>query len=322
MQLKKLLILFGIAFSTLPVFSQKIEKENGLSPFSFSTTLDLAYSPKSDYIPGFTHFSNIISPYSSFAGRLLGLAKYNISAPLGDHWLLKDSNFNIKAITELSPVTLKQEISADYTPFPFLILNSGFQIGTGWDFFDAKGLAFQELNISSIPFANYLIKIFIEATVQFDTAAIWPGDWNHFQIMYTFQNYYQAVTSANNGQLWIWQNNKNNTNGFSNYHTLITAFQMPLFISRVGLMFEAEGHYSNSDFSPYSKYNGAVQTYTISPLAQFTIGKKDEITFLFSFSSRQSFLEPHNLPEEEPYLTFSGYEWFFYRCVLRWIHNY
>lgn len=297
------------------------------SPLKFSITTDAAYYPKSDYVAGDTHFAPLTGIYSGVEGRVSGNMDYTISTPLGEHWLLSSANIVLNASLELTPVSIKPGVSVSFTPLPFLVFSTGAQAGTGWNLFGLRGMSYLTNNGTEpvykdySPFQTWFVKWYGQGTFQFDTGALIEGDWTHFQIMYTYQIYYAALTSAKNTDVWMWQCSGNKTNGWNEYQNLVLAYQMPLVLSRTGILTEIDGHYSNSDYY-FEKYNGSFKTVSISPLMQFTFGEKDSLAVLAGFSSRRSFEEAHTESIYEPLLTYKGREWFFNRIALSWTHNF
>lgn len=325
MNLKKLFLALSISLLIFtPVFAEEAEEEN--SPWAFSVGVDLGYYPKSSFIPGASHFSPIVGPYSGIEGRILGNATYTIPTPLGEHWLLSSANLAVKCTFELTPVTVKPCIEASFTPLPFLVFAAGAQAGTGWNLAGLQGMAgFNGVTAGTYTdyraFQDWFLKWYAQGTFQFDTGAIFAGDWTHIQIMYTYQVYYERLTSAADGSVWMWQCSGNKVNGFKEYQNLVLAYAMPLVVSRIGVLTEIEGPYQDQVYTnPY--YKGSFKTVSISPMAQLTFGEHDVLTILAGFSSRRSFTQAHTAATEETALTYAGREWFFNRIALSWTHSF
>lgn len=325
MNLKKLFLALSISLLIFtPVFAEEVEEEN--SPWAFSVGVDLGYYPKSSFIPGASHFSPIVGPYSGIEGRILGNATYTIPTPLGEHWLLSSANLAVKGTFELTPVTVKPCIEASFTPLPFLVFAAGAQAGTGWNLAGLQGMAgFNGVTAGTYTdyrtFQDWFLKWYAQGTFQFDTGAIFAGDWTHIQIMYTYQVYYERLTSAADGSVWMWQCSGNKVNGYKEYQNLVLAYAMPLVVSRVGVLTEIEGPYQDQVYTnPY--YKGSFKTVSISPMAQLTFGEHDVLTILAGFSSRRSFTQAHTAATEETALTYAGREWFFNRIALSWTHSF
>ena len=323
MNLKKIFTTIAICFCFATfVFAQEVKV---VSPWNFSITTDFAYYPKSDYIAGNTHFAPLTGAYSGLEGRVTGSATYSIPTPLGEHWLLNSATLDLTGELEISPVSIKPAVEIKWTPLPFIVFSAGGQAGTGWNLAGLQGMAelaedgqsYEDLK----PFSTYFVKWFVQGTFQFDTGAIIAGDWTHFQIMYTYQVYNEMLTGVKNQAVWDWQCTGNKVNGLQNYQNLVLAYQMPLFVSRVGCLFESSGHYKNDAYSN-SSYNSAFKSISISPMAQLKFSEQSILTVLAGFSSRRSFTTSHKESIEETALTYCGYEWFFNRIALSWTYTF
>lgn len=316
MKIKRNFCLVVCALFSLTAFCADIESTK-------SVTVDAAYYPKSDFVAGDTHFAPLTGAYSGVEGRATLSLGYTIPTPLGDHWLLSDANINVKINLELSPVSIAPETKISFTPLPFLVFETGAKLGTGWSIGGIQGMALYngtDAYNNLKPFNNWFTKFYVQGTFQFDTGALIEGDWSHVQIMYTYQAYYSALSGIKNTEVWKWQSSANKANGWQNYQNIVLAYQMPLTLSRIGVLTEIEGHYKDSDYDPaaYPAYKGSFKTISISPLMQFTFSEAQSLAVLFGFSSRRSFVENHTDTNVEPNLTYSGREWFFNRIALSW----
>ncbi|MBQ2530373.1 MAG: hypothetical protein II547_08980 [Treponema sp.] len=292
--------------------------------WDFSATVDFAYYPKSDYIAGETHFAPLTGPWSGIEGRITGKANYTIPTPLGENWLLNSANLVLQGNLEISPISIMPGVEVKFTPLPFLVFSAGAKAGTGWNLGTIQGMA--EFNgtddfINITPFTAWFLKWFAQATFQFDTGAIWKGDWTHFQIMYSYQVYYEFLSTKDKGDVWLWQASNNKVNGLKNYQNLVLAYQMPLILSRVGVLAEWDGYYFSDSFTN-PLYKGDFCQVSISPMAQLSFTEKDTLSILLGFSSRRSFAESHDKSNTETLLTYSGYEWFFNRLALSYTHTF
>ena len=323
MKIKSFLFSLIILSSfSLSLFAQET------NPLTFSISTDFAYYPKSNYIAGDTHFAPLTGAYSGLEGRVKGSMDYKINTPLGEGWLLADANIVLETSLELTPVSIKPEVSLSFTPLPFLVFSTGAAIGTGWNLAGLQGMAYLTTDDEGkltykdyTPFTNWFVKWYGQGTFQFDTGALVAGDWTHVQFMYTYQIYYEGLTATKNGDIWMWQCTNNKANGWCNYQNIILAYQMPLVLSRIGILTEINGHFSDSDF-PGEGYKGSFKSIAISPLAQFTLGEHDTLSAILGFSSRRSYKQEHEESIYEPRLTYAGREWYFNRFALSWTHTF
>ena len=325
MNLKKLFLAVSTALLIVSAITAD-EEVKSESPWKFSIATDFAFYPKSDYVSGADHFAPLTGPYSGLEGRVTGNATYTIPTPLGEHWLLSSANIGLKGSFELSPVSVKPGLEVNFTPLPFLVFAAGAQAGTGWTLAGLQGMAAFNGSVAGTytdykTFQDWFLKWYAQGTFQFDTGAIFAGDWTHFQIMYTYQIYYERLTSAADGSIWMWQCSGNKVNGYKEYQNLVLAYAMPLVLSRIGVLTEIDGPYQDQVYTnPY--YKGSFKTVSISPMAQLTFGQHDVLTILAGFSSRRSFTQAHTKSTEETALTYAGREWFFNRIALSWTHSF
>ena len=310
----------------MSIFSFNLAAQDS-NPLTFSISTDFAYYPKSNFVAGETHFAPVTGAYSGLEGRVTGNMDYKISTPLGDHWLLSDANIVLGTSLEITPVSVKPGISVEFTPLPFLVFSTGASIGTGWNLAGLQGMAYLTTDDDDkltykdyTPFKTYFVKWYGQGTFQFDTGALVAGDWTHVQFMYTYQIYYEGLTSAKNGDIWMWQCSNNKVNGWCDYQNIVLAYQMPLVLSRVGVLTEFESFYKNDAYANQD-FNSTFNQISISPLGQFTFDDHNVLSVVFGFSSRRSFTTDHKEKIEETSLTYSGYEWFFNRIALSWTYT-
>lgn len=290
-------------------------------------TVDFAYYPLSDYVPGNTHFAPITGPYSGVEGRAVLGYGVTIPTPLGDHWLVSDANVCLTPKLEITPISVQGIFDLCVTPLPFLYFNAGYQVGTGWSAIGLNGVGFWDdsaKDYKGTPGA-LITKWYADGTFQFDFGVVFPGDWTHVQFVYNYEVYCMTNTTADKGDNWYWQGSGRRANSLKNYQSIILAYALPNpVITRVGVMTEIEGFYSATAFdqTKFAGYNSAFKGISISPLAQFQFGEKDSLSFLLGFSSRQSFKEAHTDENLEFYLTQTGREWFFNRIAFSYNHKF
>lgn len=296
---------------------------------SLCEVTDFAYYPESDYKSGGTHYAPFTGIYDGVELRTTFYADYKISTPLGEHWLVKDSNVVLEGGFEFSPISIRPMISASFTPVPFLVFSAGGSLGTGWNMLGWNGMAeFTEGNAAEdadyeglTPFAHWYYDFWGKGTFMFDTGAIWKGDWHHIVMAASYKALYQGLTGVENEQIWAWMNAVNNVNGWQYFANFVLAYQMPLHLYRAGFMCDLNGYFRSGDYGRISdSFNGDYMTIKLSPFMQFNFGERDSLYTLFTFAKRRSFAESHDDAIEEPYLEYDGDEWLFYRIALSWTH--
>lgn len=320
MKIRFFTVLMFLFILCVPAFSNS---------WTFSETTDFAYYPKSDYKSGGTHYAPFSGIFNGVELRTTFHADYKIDTPLGQHWLVKNANLVLGTGIEITPITINPLASISFTPVPFLAFSAGGTIGTGWNMFGLKGMAkLKDGNAASqadyenlTTFVNWYYDFWFKGTFMFDTGAIWQGDWTHVVMMASYQPIYKGILGIENEQIWAWKNSVNNVNGWQYNVNFILAYQMPLILYRAGFLCDLNGYYRKGDYGRISdSFNGDYMSVKISPFVQLKFSEKDSLSALFSFATRRSFREDHDDAIEEPYLEYTGHEWFFYRIACSWTH--
>lgn len=300
------------------------------SPLSIYITTDAAYYTKSKYRVSdkASHFAPVTGAYNGIECATTLFADYTINTQLGKNWLLKDANVLLQGAVELTPISVRPQISIGFQPLPFLVLKGGSSVGLGWNCAGFEGLC--KLNEVSFgkpeykglsTFRHPFYSLWGEALLMFDTGAVIKGDWSHIVMLASYKTLYSGIAGIERHTPYEWQATKNKAQGLQYEAKGIIAYQMPLMLYRAGFMYKAEGHFDGSDYGEFDKlYNGDFATISLSPLLQFKFSEKNELYCLIDFSSRRSFETKHKDEEEEFYLKSTGREWYFKRLALSWTH--
>ena len=135
---------------------------------------------------------------------------FSIIFPITDsnHFLLNDSNFNLKFLLNLSPVTLSGGINLILTPLPFLVFDAGTQLGSGWNITSLNIFGMARINYSgndptiAKTIAKYdhffgpVMQNWFSAALQFDLSFAAPQNWQNWLHIIAF-----AKAKFNNTQL-------------------------------------------------------------------------------------------------------------------------
>ena len=148
-------------------------------------------------------------------------------------------NLTLSLDGALTPITVDVSGTAEWQAAPFLSFSAGAGAGTGW-------------NISFVPIAKGLCKNIREGehgqsftddsfkgivwyanasvTLQFDYAAIVPGNKNHIisRLVNTFE--YKAYTGASQDEAWLFKcDNGSNMNGWKYSGNFFIGYQLPFY---------------------------------------------------------------------------------------------
>lgn len=297
---------------------------------ALSLSTYLGYHPASEMkvsAPGSVNFAPITGPYAGLDLCTILDAKYKINTPLGAHWLLNSANVVLTGSFELTPVSVRPIISAEFTPLPFLVLRAGGSIGLGWSIPGIGG--FSEFNpitrkcetLSTFEHPYY--ELWAGAALQFDTGALIEGDWSHVLILGSFTAVYSGVGGLKDKTVFEWQCSKCRVTGLAYEAQGVLAYQMPLALKRAGVMVKSVGYFNGSDYGEFdATFDGDFPTISISPFMQFEFGKKDQLVCFFEFSSRRSYDRKVENDADALFNKVVGREWFFHRISVCWTHNF
>lgn len=300
---------------------------SAFAQWDFSLTTNGAYYIKNKVKTGDEHFSQPTGPYDGVEALTRLDAQYTIPTPLGDNWLVKGANVKLYGSLELSPVTLRPMIEADFTPVPFLVFGAGASIGSGWNVLGFEGLTKYDFNTADYenltPFAHYFYDLWVSGTFQFDTGALIEGDWSHVVMVASYKLYYEALTGVDDGDIWQWQESARRANGLQYTFTGVFGYQMPLALNMVGIMTEIKGHFDKDDYGDVAQsFDGDFITTDISALMSFKLNEKNSLTTLITFERNRSYSDTHDDEDQEPLLHVKGGEWCFYRLAFSWKHKF
>ncbi|MCL2441780.1 MAG: hypothetical protein FWD14_08560 [Treponema sp.] len=273
--MKKITVLFLMILLALPLFAQE-EAE-----ITSSSEIFLLVSSLPEAKLGFTH--GIKFPFLQ-----------------GDNPLTEDNNILLSLTGEVSPISLNGIIDAIWTPIAFFEFNAGARIGSGWsvDLFGSEiyGIGLNKIDIDgkskidSNPFDGFVYKALVGAALQFDFAAIKPGDWNHIVMRTYHQINYMEYSRAKTNQPWFFEaDDGENCNGFNYYTFNFIGYQMPIFLSLAGFAAEAELYLY--DTPGRSKWGDDLLRWTFSSLFNFAVTEQFDISLITQFRTQRNFIE-------------------------------
>jgi hypothetical protein len=165
--------------------------------------------------------------------------------------LTADNNFRTTLTAEASPISLDGIVEGILTPVAFLQIAAGFRIGTGWNVTlfggDLYGIGINrsgaggKAETSGSAFDGVQWKAHFGGALQFDLAAVFPGDWNHI----VFRSYHEinrkGYSAASKNDSWFLENDDGeNRNGFSYYGNFLVGYQMPFFFNMAAVLVEMD----------------------------------------------------------------------------------
>lgn len=296
-----------------------------ISSWEFSLTASGAYYPEAEHKNGSSHFSGVNGVYDGAKAVVEFDAAYTLPFLRGNNEFTADNHVTFNAGLEVTPVSVAPVASITVSPIAFLELAIGGIVGTGWNisaWFQgmAKYEAAKPEYKDMMPFAHWYVYGWAKATLMFDLAALWEGDWHHVVATATYTTGYQNMTGTD-ADIWLWQADEGLASGWIYEQEYFIGYQMPLKLSLIGVGVTLAGHYKSSDYGVYSSnYKGDFMTIDIWSMAEIKLSEKNKLYVLADFEARRSFREKYKDSEHEPMMTYCGREWIFYGLGIQWKH--
>ena len=214
--------------------------------------------------------------------------------------LTADNNIGLDLGAEVSPVSLNTKAEAVWTPIAFFQLAAGGRMGSGWKITlfgaDAFGIGINRPDAegnaehSGSGFDGLLWKAYAGGAVQFDMAALYPGDWHHLVARSWHEINYRGYTGARAGESWYYENDDGeNVNGFNYYGNLLVGYQMPIFLNMAALLAEADLYlYDTPD---RARWGDDKIRWTFSAVFNFVVGRQFNIAVIPQFRTVRNYRE-------------------------------
>jgi hypothetical protein len=163
---------------------------------------------------------------SSLPEAMLGFT-WHFTVPFlrGDHFLTADNNIRAALGLELSPVSLYGLADLVWTPAAFFELSAGAKLGSGWNIElsgdPVYGIGINRpktgvraapagspaaAEIDGAPFGGLHWNLHGGGALQFDLAALFPGDWRHVVFRSYHELNYRGYSRAAAGDSWVFEN--------------------------------------------------------------------------------------------------------------------
>jgi len=218
----------------------------------------------------------------------------------GESPLTEDNNIKLGLTAEVSPVSLAGRVGAVWTPIAFFLINAGGGIGSGWNFsllgseVYGIGINYPDDNGHSkhkgSAFDGMQWNLYTGGTIQFDLAALIPGDWHHVVAKIDQSIIYKGYTSAEKNEAWYFENDYGeNTNGFNYFGSYLVGYQMPLFLDMVAIL--AESNLYLYDMPNREKWGDNKLRWIISGALSFAVHKQLGILLAAQFETVRNYQE-------------------------------
>jgi hypothetical protein len=210
--------------------------------------------------------------------------------------LTADNNIKTTLIVEVSPISVNGIAELTWTPIAFFQLIAGGKAGSGWNIPAGNGIGINECQpdgtgeIKGEPFEGLLWNAYGGAALQFDLAALLPGDWNHVVFRTYHEGRYKGYTGASGEESWIFENDDGeNRNGFNYYGNYLLGYQMPLspFLNTVGFLAEVDQYLYNTPGG--EAWGDDLGRWYFSLLFNFTITKNFGAALIVQTQTRRNY---------------------------------
>jgi len=223
----------------------------------------------------------------------------------GESPLTEDNNIKLALTAVVTPVSLGGLVGVVWTPIAFFQLNAGGLLGSGWNIHafgaDAYGIGKNQpddkgysKNVGKA-FDGMHWNLHTGGTLQFDLAALFPGDWNHVVAKIEQSIIYKGNTNAKKHEAWFFENDDGeNTNGFNYFGSYLVGYQMPIFLSMAALLVESDLYLY--DMPNREKWGDDKMRWVFSGVLGFNIKNQFEILLITQFQLARNYQE-HNWQE-------------------------
>ena len=249
----------------------------------------------------YTYSDDLTLQVSTLPEMKLGFTRrYSFPFLQGEGPLTQGNNIGLALGAEISPISLNANVEVVWTPIAFFQFAAGGRIGSGWNIslFDSDiyGIG---LNCDGVvgnavhnggAFDGLLWKVQSGGTVQFDLAAVYPGDWHHVVARSYHEINYKGYTRAEAGESWYYENDDGeNINGLNYYGNLLIGYQMPMIFNLAAFLTEADLYLYNT--LARDVWGDDKIRWTFSGIFGFTITEQLDLTLIAQFRTRRNYQE-------------------------------
>jgi len=182
---------------------------------------------------------------TSWGGVELGMyTNYGFIAPFltADHFLFSGNNIKLNFKLDLTPVSINAGAEVTFTPIAFLQFNSGFLIGSGWNFFGLfNGLGRNDgtTNKGRVePFYGPVFQTWFSSTLQFDFSYVMPKNirrWTHIVFQATPKLIYKGLLNVSDNVAYQYEADMGeNLNGWNFKGNFLLGYQIPIIEDETG----------------------------------------------------------------------------------------
>jgi hypothetical protein len=225
-------------------------KKLALFFFCFAVFSFLSFSEES--AEGITSDRVINVTFSSLPEAKLGFVQgFTFPVLRGGSFLTADNNLRTTLTAEVSPISVDGIVEGILTPVAFFQAAAGLKVGSGWNLglfgSDIYGIGINRgrtdktAETAGAAFDGIQWKAHFGGALQFDLAAVFPGDWNHIVFRSYHEINYRGYSAASKDDSWFLENDDGeNRNGFSYYGNILAGYQMPVLLNTAAILVEMD----------------------------------------------------------------------------------
>ena len=245
--------------------------------------------------------SELILQISSLPEAKLGFTqRFGFPFMQGQSPLTANNNIVLALTGEISPLSANILVETVWTPIAFFQLAAGGSLGSGWNIKlfgnEAYGIGLNQADstgnktISGSAFDGLLWKAQAGGAIQFDLAAIIPGDWNHVVFRSYHEINYRGYTRAKADESWYFEaDDGENCNGFIYYGNILLGYQMPIFLNLIGFLTGMDLYLY--DTAGRESWGDDLSHWIFTGILGFEITKKFSVTVLTQFVTQRNYNE-------------------------------
>jgi hypothetical protein len=216
----------------------------------------------------------------------------------GDNLLIKDNNIKFGFNAEMTPISMNFLGNVALTPVAFFELSAGGMLGSGWiiNLFGSElyGIGLNRPNnkghssVDGSAFDGFFGEGHMGGAVQFDLAALVPGEWNHVVFRSYHEIGYKMYSRAEKDIPWFFENDDGeNQNGWNYYASYLAGYRMPIILDTVALLAEIEKYLYNTPGG--DKWGDSLGRWTFGRLTNFTLSEKLSCTLFAQFRTLRNY---------------------------------
>jgi len=216
----------------------------------------------------------------------------------GDNLLIKDNNIKFGVNAELTPISMNLLGNVVLTPVAFFELSAGGMAGSGWiiNLFgsELRGIGLnrpsgnRRTSVDGSAFDGFFGEGHMGGALQFDLAALIPGEWNHLVFRSYHEIGYKMYSRAEKGDPWFFENDDGeNQNGWNYYGSYLAGYRTPMLLETIALLAEMEKYLYNTPGG--DKWGDSLGRWTFGLLTNFAFSKKFSCALLTQFRTLRNY---------------------------------